>query len=112
MVFFSFADTRPAPKIHFSAPRPAPPKLAPLTMAPPVAKRPRASIAPINLASGLTSAAGPSRVPRKSAAFHTTGAAPYPGTGKRRESGLGIIRERFNDNKKLTDQDIDDKVNV
>lgn len=60
----------------------------------------------------MASAAGPSRVPRKSAAFHTTGAAPYPGTGKRRQSGLGIIRERFNDNnnKKLTDQDIDNKV--
>ena len=51
-------------------------------------------------------------MPRKSTAFHTTGAAPYPSTGKRRESGLGMIRERLNDNKKLTDQDIDDKVNV
>ncbi|KAI0281792.1 P-loop containing nucleoside triphosphate hydrolase protein [Russula aff. rugulosa BPL654] len=103
-------DTQPAPKLHFSAPRPAPPKLAALTMAPPVTKRPRASIAPSNAASGLTSAAGPSRVPRKSGAFHTTKAAPYPSTGRRRESGLGIIRERFNDNKKLTDQDIDDKI--
>jgi hypothetical protein len=81
-------------------------------MAPPAANRPRVSIAPSNSALGVTSAAGPSRVPRKSTAFHTTGAAPYPSTGKRRESGLGIIRERFNNNKKLTDQDIDDKVNV
>ncbi len=80
-------------------------------MAPPVAKRPRASMAPSNVTAGLTSAAGPSRVPRKSAAFHTAGTAPYPNTGKRRESGLGIIRERFNDNKKLSNQDIDDKVN-
>jgi hypothetical protein len=59
----------------------------------------------------MMSAAGPSRVPRVSAAFHMTEAAPYPSTGKRRESGLGIVRERFNANKKITDQDIDDKVN-
>jgi hypothetical protein len=37
------------------------------------------------------------------------GAAPYPSTGKRRESGLGIVRERYNVNK-MTDQDINDKV--
>jgi hypothetical protein len=81
-------------------------------MAPPITKKlPRASIAPRNAASGLTSAAGPSRVPRVSAAFHMTGAAPYPSAGKRRESGLGIVRERlFNVNKKISDQDIDDKV--
>jgi hypothetical protein len=76
-------------------------------MAPPTTKRPRASIAPSNAPSGMASAAGPSRVPRVSAAFQ---AAPYPSTGKRRESGLGIVRERFNANKKITDQDIDDKV--
>ena len=58
----------------------------------------------------MTSAAGPSRVPRISAAFHLTEAAPYPSTGKRRESGLGIVRERFNVNKRMADQDIDDKV--
>ena len=75
-------------------------------MAPPITRRPRASIASRAAASGVTSAAGPSRVPRVSAAFQ---AAPYPNTGKRRESGLGIVRERFNANKKLTDQDIDDK---
>jgi hypothetical protein len=104
-----FVDTRPAPKPHFSAPRPAPPKQAPLTMAPPVARRPRASIAPRNAASSMASAAGPSRVPRISAAFHMAEAAPYPSTGKRRESGLGIVRERYNVNK-MTDQDINDKV--
>jgi hypothetical protein len=37
-------------------------------------------------------------------------AAPYPSTGRRRESGFGIVRERLNANKKITDQDIDDKV--
>jgi hypothetical protein len=58
----------------------------------------------------MASAAGPSRVPRKSAAFHMNGAAPYPNTGKRRESGIGIVRERYNVNKKLTDKDIDEKV--
>jgi hypothetical protein len=78
-------------------------------MAPPTTRRPRASIAPRNAASGVTSAAGPSRVPRVSAAFHMAEAAPYPSIGKRRESGLGIIRERFNVAKKITDQDIDDK---
>jgi kinesin family protein 22 len=36
-------------------------------------------------------------------------AAPYPSTGKRRESGLGIVRERYNINK-MSDQDINDKV--
>jgi hypothetical protein len=75
-------------------------------MAPPITRRSRASIAPRAAASGVTSAAGPSRVPRVSAAFQ---AAPYPSSGKRRESGLGIVRERFNANKKITDQDIDDK---
>jgi kinesin family protein 22 len=79
-------------------------------MAPPAAKRPRASIAPRNAILGMTSAAGPSRVPRVSAAFHMNGAAPYPSAGKRRESGFGTIQERFNANKKITDQDIDDKV--
>lgn len=106
----NLADTRPAPKLHFAAPRQAPPKLAPLAMAPPVGKRPRASIAPRNGASGMASAAGPSRVPRVSAAFHMNEAAPYPSTGRRRESGFGIVRERLNANKKITDQDIDDKV--
>ncbi len=104
-----FPDTRPASKPHFSAPRPAPPKLAPLTVAPPVARRPRASIAPRNTSLGVSSAAGPSRVPRISAAFHMAEAAPYPSTGKRRESGLGIVRERYNINK-MSDQDINDKV--
>ena len=37
-------------------------------------------------------------------------AAPYPTFGKRRESGIGFVRERYNINKGLTDQDIDDKV--
>jgi hypothetical protein len=37
-------------------------------------------------------------------------AAPYPNTGKRRESGIGIVRERYNANKKLTDKEIDEKV--
>jgi hypothetical protein len=62
------------------------------------------------VASGMASAAGPSRMPRKSAAFHMNEAAPYPNTGKRRESGIGIVRERYNVNKKLTDKDIDEKV--
>jgi kinesin family protein 22 len=40
-------------------------------------------------------------------------AAPYPNIGKRRESGIGFVRERFNINKGLlTDQDIDDKVRL
>jgi hypothetical protein len=41
-----------------------------------------------------------------------TEAAPYPNTGKRRESGIGIVRERYNVNvnKKLTDKEIDEKV--
>ena len=37
-------------------------------------------------------------------------AAPYPNTGKRRESGIGFVRERYNINKGLTDRDLDDKV--
>jgi kinesin family protein 22 len=37
-------------------------------------------------------------------------AAPYPNTGKRRESGIGFVRERYNINKGLTDRDIDNKV--
>jgi len=37
-------------------------------------------------------------------------AAPYPNTGKRRESGIGFVRERYNLNKGLTDQEINDKV--
>jgi hypothetical protein len=37
-------------------------------------------------------------------------AAPYPNTGKRRESGIGIVQERYNANKKLTDKEIDEKV--
>lgn len=38
-------------------------------------------------------------------------AAPYPNSGKRRESGIGFIRERYNVNKGLlTDKEIDDKV--
>jgi hypothetical protein len=37
-------------------------------------------------------------------------AAPYPNIGKRRESGIGSVRERYNINKGLTDRDIDDKV--
>ncbi|KAI0254619.1 P-loop containing nucleoside triphosphate hydrolase protein [Lactifluus subvellereus] len=104
-------DTRPAPKPHFSAPRQAPPKLTPLIMAPPIAESSHASFAvPRKAASGVASAAGPSRVPRISAAFHMAGAAPYPNTGKRRESGIGIVRERYNVNKKLTDREIDEKI--
>lgn len=82
-------------------------------MAPPIAESSRASfVVPRKVASGVASAAGPSRVPRKSAAFHMTEAAPYPNTGKRRESGIGIVRERYNVNvnKKLTDKEIDEKV--
>jgi hypothetical protein len=100
-----FVDTRPVPKPHFSAPRAAPPKLAPLPVAPTAARRPRASIAPRN-------AAGPSRVPRRSSVFHVPGVAPYPSIGKRRESGLGIVHERYNVDKKMSDQDIDDKVMI
>jgi len=81
-------------------------------MAPATARRPRASIAPRNAAPSVTSAAGPSRVPRRSGAFHMPGAAPYPSIGKRRESGLGIVHERYNIDKKMTDQDIDDKVMI
>ncbi|KAH9042670.1 P-loop containing nucleoside triphosphate hydrolase protein [Lactarius pseudohatsudake] len=103
-------EAQPAPKLHFSATRPAPPKLAPLTTAPIAGPSGAPSIVPRSVPSRVTSAAGPSRVPRKSAAFHMAEAAPYPNTGKRRESGIGFIRERYNMNKGLTDQDIDDKI--
>ncbi|KAH9006410.1 P-loop containing nucleoside triphosphate hydrolase protein [Lactarius hatsudake] len=103
-------EAQPAPKLHFSATRPAPPKLAPLTTAPIAGPSEAPSIVPRSVPSRVTSAAGPSRVPRKSAAFHMAEAAPYPNTGKRRESGIGFIRERYNMNKGLTDQDIDDKI--
>jgi len=36
--------------------------------------------------------------------------APYPNAVKRRESGFGIVRERYNANRQITDQDIDDKI--
>ncbi|KAH9177600.1 P-loop containing nucleoside triphosphate hydrolase protein [Lactarius sanguifluus] len=103
-------EAQPAPKLHFSATRLAPPKLAPLTTAPIAGPSEAPSIVPRSVPSRVTSAAGPSRVPRKSAAFHMAEAAPYPNTGKRRESGIGFVRERYNMNKGLTDQDIDDKV--
>ncbi|KAH9975366.1 P-loop containing nucleoside triphosphate hydrolase protein [Lactifluus volemus] len=89
-------DVRPAPKPHFSALRQAPPNLLQSRLLPSSLHR--------------ASAAGPSRMPRKSAAFHMNEAAPYPNTGKRRESGIGIVRERYNVNKKLTDKDIDEKI--
>jgi len=76
-------------------------------MAQPVPRLPRPSIAP---ASGMTSAAGPSRMRRLSVASHMSEVAPYPNAGKRRESGFGIVRGRYNTNKQITDQDIDDKV--
>ncbi|KAH8996709.1 P-loop containing nucleoside triphosphate hydrolase protein [Lactarius akahatsu] len=103
-------EAQPAPKLHFSATRPAPPKLAPLTTAPIAGPSEAPSIVPRSVPSRVTGAAGPSRVPRKSAAFHMAEAAPYPNTGKRRESGIGFVRERYNLNKGLTDQDIDDKI--
>ncbi|KAH9067847.1 kinesin-domain-containing protein [Lactarius vividus] len=103
-------EAQPAPKLHFSATRPAPPKLAPLTTAPIAGPSEAPSIVPRSVPARVTSAAGPSRVPRKSAAFHMAEAAPYPNTGKRRESGIGFFRERYNTNKGLTDQDIDDKI--
>jgi hypothetical protein len=80
-------------------------------MALPIAETSLASFAvPRKAASGVASTAGPSRVPRISAASHMAAAAPYPNTGKRRESGIGVIRERYNVNKKLTDREIDEKV--
>ena len=80
-------------------------------MARPIARAPRVSIAPRKVVSGLSNTAGPSRVPRISSAFHVAEAAPYPSTGKRRESGLGIVQERYKVNK-ITDQDIDDRVRL
>ncbi|KAI0300601.1 P-loop containing nucleoside triphosphate hydrolase protein [Multifurca ochricompacta] len=103
-------DARPVPKPHFSAPPPPPPKQVPLAVVTPVSGSSRASfVVSRTAASGVTSAAGPSRVPRISAAFHMAEAAPYPRTGKRRESRIGIAQEHYSVNK-WTNQEIDDKI--
>ncbi|KAI0266563.1 P-loop containing nucleoside triphosphate hydrolase protein [Gloeopeniophorella convolvens] len=106
-------DSRPTPKPHFAAVQQAPPKMALLAMAPPVAgpSRPRPSVVGTRgAAAGAVGATRPSRMPRISAAFQIAESIPHI-IGKRKEAAGGASRERPNTNKvAFTDQDLDDRI--